>query len=30
MSLSKASATVEYYEVPLLENARKFSVTDTA
>jgi hypothetical protein len=29
MSVNGASATVEYYEVPLLENARKFNVTDT-
>jgi hypothetical protein len=25
-----ASATVDYYEVPLLKEARKFNVTDTA
>jgi Calcineurin-like phosphoesterase len=28
MSLSGPSATVEYYEVPLIQSARKFSVTD--
>jgi hypothetical protein len=28
MTLAGASATVEYYEVPLLQSARKFDVTD--
>jgi methyl coenzyme M reductase beta subunit len=28
MTLNGASATVEYYEVPLLQAARKFNVTD--
>ena len=30
MTLNGASATVDYYEVPLLKEARKFNVTDTA
>lgn len=29
MTLSGASATVEYYEVPLLQPARKFNVADS-
>ena len=28
MTLNGASAAVEYYEVPLLQEARKFNVTD--
>jgi hypothetical protein len=28
MTLNGASATVEYYEVPLLQAARQFAVTD--
>jgi hypothetical protein len=28
MTLNGASATVDYYEVPLLQPARKFNVTD--
>ena len=29
MTLNGPSATVEYYEVPLLQPAKKFDVTDT-
>jgi hypothetical protein len=29
MTLNGASATVEYYEVPLLQAARKFDIVDT-
>lgn len=29
MTLNGASATVDYYEVPLLQAARKFNVTDS-